>query len=242
MLFTPADLVFWQDEHLLAVNKPPGLLALPDGYDPDAPHLRGLLTPHYGPLWIVHRLDRETSGVILLARSAEAHRHLNTQFEQHQVSKLYLALAQGSPAWQAYTCRRPLRANAGHRHRTVPDDRRGKAAVTHFQVRQRLESYTLLEARPETGRTHQIRAHLALLGLPLVGDLLYGGAPLAGLARVALHAAQISFTHPASGAEQILAAPLAADFQQGLEQLVSKNTGVFDRDVQDSQDKTGDFV
>ena len=219
MFDAPQDLVFWQDEHLLAVNKPAGLLVLPDGYDPNAPHLRGILTPVYGRLWIVHRLDRETSGVLLLARSAEAHRSLNTQFECHQVRKQYLALVHGSPQWQEYTCRRSLRANVGHRHRTVPDDRKGKAAVTHFELCERLPGSSLLAAYPQTGRTHQIRAHLALLGLPLAGDELYGGAPLAGLERVALHAALVTFSHPATQAETTLAVPLAEDIQHALEAL-----------------------
>jgi 23S rRNA-/tRNA-specific pseudouridylate synthase len=128
------------------------------------------LEQEYGRLWIVHRLDRETSGVLLLARSAEAHRLLNTQFEQHLVSKIYHALVIGSPDWQKKTISLPLRPNGDRHHRTVVDRDKGKPAVTRLNVMERFDHYCLVEAIPETGRTHQIRAHLSALGLYIMGD------------------------------------------------------------------------
>jgi RluA family pseudouridine synthase len=189
--------VIFCDEALLVVDKPAGLHSLPDGYDPSLPHVRGLLEPEYGRLWMVHRLDRETSGVLVLARSAEAHRALNTQFEQHLVRKVYHARVVGLPQWQETTVRLPLRPNAGHRHRTIVDAQRGKPAVTHLRVLERFEAGALVEASPETGRTHQIRAHLAALGHPIVGDALYGGG--VSPAGLFLHARSLQVTHPLSG-------------------------------------------
>lgn len=227
--------ILFLDDHLLAINKPAGLGTLPDGYDPSLPHAKSLLEPRYGRLWIVHRLDKDTSGVLLLARTAAAHRHLNTQFERGEVEKVYHALVQGEVPWETQTIDLPLRANGDRRHRTVVDGERGKPALTGLHVLQRFRGYTLLEARPRTGRTHQIRAHLGAISLHLVGDTLYGGPPAlyrsdleSGpalpddepplIARPALHARSIGFLHPMSGERLCIDVPYPKDFELALEQ------------------------
>ncbi len=228
--------VLWSDEHLLVVNKPVGLPTLPDGYEPERPYLVGVLQASHGPLWVVHRLDRDTSGVLVLARTAEAHHALNAQFESRRVSKQYHALVKGAPAWDEQTVNLPLKPDADRRHRTLVKPE-GKPAVTHLHVLERLGPYTLIEARPETGRTHQIRAHLMACGLPIVADALYGdGAgiflsaikpdyrlkarsepPLLG--RLGLHAWSLAFEHPFSGELLTLHAPYPKDFGAALRQL-----------------------
>lgn len=215
----PENLLLHVDEAIAVVNKPAGLLTLPDGYDPAKPHLRALLEPHLGRLWIVHRLDRRTSGVLVLARTAEAHRHLNTQFERHQVRKVYHALVVGDPPWERRRINLPLRTNVGRRHRTVVDRQRGKPAQTEVRVLRRFGNFALVEAVPRTGRTHQIRAHLTAIGFPLVGDDLYGDPqhPVQGmLDRPALHALSLTFAHPASGETVTFEAPYPEDFQRLL--------------------------
>lgn len=229
--------ILYLDDHLLAINKPAGLGVLPDGYDRTLPHARSLLEPQYGRVWVVHRLDKDTSGALLLARTAAAHRHLNIQFEHGDVVKVYHALVRGEATWKEKTVDLPLRPNGDRRHRTVVDEKRGKVALTELHILQRFGGYTLLEARPRTGRTHQVRVHLAAVGMPLVGDALYGGP--AGLylsdlipgasrmddeqlliARPALHACSIGFVHPASGERLCVDAPYARDFQLALEACV----------------------
>jgi len=249
-------LVLWSDAHLLVVNKPAGLPSLPDGYDRQAPHLKSLLEPAFGRLWIVHRLDRDASGVIVLARSASAHQSLNNQFASRETTKLYHALVAGAPEWEEKDVRLQLRLDGDRRHRTVVDPRHGVDAHTHLRVLERYTSprtgkdarasgepglpafhhWALLEAAPTTGRTHQIRAHLSALGLPIIADRLYGGPNLelsqlkagyrAGQAverpligRLGLHARSLAFRHPASEETLAFTAPYPQDLQIALRQL-----------------------
>lgn len=233
----PEDLILYLDDLLLVINKPPGLPSLPDGYDPQAPHVKSVLEPGLGRLWMVHRLDKETSGVMLLARTAQAHRELNGQFERHEVSKVYHALVVGNPPWEQFLADQPLQADGDRRHRTVVDARGGKPAATHLVVLERFKGYSLVEARPQTGRTHQIRAHLAALGHPLLGDMLYGNNPglylselkpgfaktgcaeCALMRRVGLHARSLRFAHPEMGEYRTIEAPYSKDFKAALRQL-----------------------
>ena len=174
---------------------------------------------------------------MLLARSAEAHRSLNTQFEQHSVSKVYHALAVGDAAWKVKTVDLPLRPNGDRRHRTVIDPQNGKPAVTHFKVIERFPGYCLLEAKPETGRTHQIRAHLSSLGLPMIGDRLYrrhvykkheGNEPSSYYEHdkitwpercIGLHAKSIEISHPVTRESMKFSAPYPTYFKPALWQL-----------------------
>lgn len=221
---TPEVPILFSDEHLLAVNKPAGLPTLPDGYDKTAPCLIHLLGQQHDRVWVVHRLDKDTSGVIILARSAEIHRALNLAFDARHVHKVYHALAQGVPPWDECVIDLPLRPDGDRRHRTVIDRARGKPAVTRVCVLERFALHTLIEARPETGRTHQIRAHLAAIDLPLAGDALYGGA-MTLLARTGLHAYTLDLEHPLTHAPLHFTAPYPADFSAVLQQLRTGHAG-----------------
>jgi RluA family pseudouridine synthase len=211
----PEQLILWSDDSLLAVNKPSGMLTLPDGYDRNLPHLRSVLEPTYGRLWIVHRLDRDTSGIILLARSAGAHRHLNTQFQENRISKLYHALVLGQPPWENLTINDPLRPDGDRRHRTVVDPVKGKSATTKLRVLRRFDSYSLLGVAPLTGRTHQIRAHLKHVGYPILADPLYGDPAHPChtlLPRLGLHALSLTLVHPETKETMTFEAPYPQDF------------------------------
>jgi len=230
--------LIFEDLALLVVNKPAGLATLPDGYDPTLPHIKLLLERQFGRLWVVHRLDKATSGVLLIARSADAHRSLNSQFEQHTVSKVYHALVAGNPEWQEKTVDLPLRSNADRQHRTLVDPQLGKPAITHFMVLERFYHACLLQAIPETGRTHQIRAHLNAVDLAILGDKLYA-KPAApgkkvvgsfmeeeeGLIRMTggmgLHALSLEITHPLSGERLKFEAPYPQSLLTVLQHLRS---------------------
>lgn len=208
--------IIYEDTDILVVDKPPGIPVLPDGWDKAAPFLKRLLEGKYNRLWTVHRLDKITSGVLLFARNPAAHRLLNIQFEEHQVLKKYHAILVGVPSLSTIHATQPLRPNAGHSHHTVVDLINGKKASTHFQVLQKADEYTLVEASPETGRTHQIRAHAAALSHPILADVMYGSPPTDIIARPALHAFSLQFIHPKSGQISQYTAPYPADFQQAM--------------------------
>jgi RluA family pseudouridine synthase len=211
--------ILYDDENFIVVNKPPLLASVPGGWaDASAgENLVEQLTSAYGRIWIVHRLDRGTSGVILFARNAVSHRALSISFESHQVHKEYHALVCNVPNWEEHVARHLLRQDVGHAHRTVVDHLRGKSAVTRFRVLERFSSHSLLKAVPETGRTHQVRAHASALGFPLLGDKLYGAPQTDLIGRPALHAWSLSFTF--EGKSFSYTAPYPPDFSLALETL-----------------------
>ncbi|MFO7585163.1 MAG: RluA family pseudouridine synthase [Anaerolineales bacterium] len=211
--------VLYLDSSMLVVNKPAGIPVLPDGWDADSPYLVRRLSDEYDRLWVVHRLDKATSGTLLLARTAEAHRTLNLQFERRETEKVYHALVNGVPAWKEHTARHKLRVNVGHKHRTMVDHTRGKPAETAFKVLQRFADCALLECRPTTGRTHQIRVHAYALGHPLLGDSLYSAPPTDIIPRPALHALHLTISHPESGEWMTFEAPYPEDFAAALHKL-----------------------
>jgi RluA family pseudouridine synthase len=227
----------YSDDALLATDKPAGILSIPDRYDPDAPVAEAMLAKEWGRLYVVHRLDKDTSGVLLFARTAAAHKALGEAFESRSVSKAYRALVRGSPSWDETSCDLPLKADGDRLHRTIIDARRGKPSETAFVVIARYKDCALVEARPATGRTHQVRVHLAALGHPCVCDPLYGdGKPLLLsklkrrykgdllderplVSRAALHALWIEVPHPSTGAPLKVEAPLPKDLRAAIAQL-----------------------
>jgi RluA family pseudouridine synthase len=211
--------VIFEDQHLIVLEKPAGLSVLPDGWEKDSDYLVKMLDEVYGRIFIVHRLDKITSGVMVFARDAETHRSLNIQFENHEAQKTYHAILEGNPKWEHKVAKHPLRANVGHKHRTMVDDKNGKPSETRFRVIKRYPESALVEAQPMTGRTHQIRVHAYALGHPLVEDVLYGARDRYGLSRPMLHAQSLSFIHPVTMEKVRFSAAHPPDFDEALERL-----------------------
>jgi RluA family pseudouridine synthase len=208
--------IIFEDNSLLVVDKPAGLSVLPDGWEKDSEYLVKLLQETYGKVFIVHRLDKITSGVMVFARDAETHRALNIQFENHDAHKTYHAILEGNPKWDEKVAKHPLRANVGHKHRTMVDDKNGKPSETRFKIIKRYEDAALVEAKPMTGRTHQIRVHAYALGHPLVEDILYGSRDRYGFPRPMLHAQTLTFIHPTTNERVKFSAPRPEDFEEAL--------------------------
>lgn len=245
MRTTPDYTVIHVDDAIVVLNKRSGLLVAADRYDADAPRLDISAQKEFGTLFAVHRIDKDTSGCVIYARTAEAHRALSMQFEQRLVEKVYHCLVYGRPLWQQKCVAVKLLVDGDARHRTVPNARYGKDAVTDFALLGVAGAYSWLEARPRTGRTHQIRAHLKELGLSIVCDPLYSAnqkpvrlseikrswhgdaaceRPL--LSRLALHAYQLTVTHPVSGERRTFTAPYSKDMEATRKQLA----GIFGAD------------
>lgn len=211
--------IVYQDQHILVIDKPAGIPVLPDGWEKDAPYLVKLLEAEFGKVWIVHRLDKITSGVMVFARDAETHRALNIQFEKHEAEKTYHAILEGNPKWEEKTAKYSLRANVGHKHRTMVDDKNGKPSETRFRILKRYQAAALVEAKPVTGRTHQVRVHAYALGHPLLGDVLYGGRESNIIPRPALHALSLSIMHPHTNERMSFTAEYPQDFATALKLL-----------------------
>jgi 23S rRNA pseudouridine1911/1915/1917 synthase len=219
---SPRPRVLHQDEWLAVVDKPAGLIVHP------APGARGpTLVDALGDLLgggddprrpgIVHRLDRDTSGLLVVARDDRAHAALARMIAAREVSRRYLALVAGMPASRTGRIEAPLGRDHRAPERVVVGGRRPKDAVTHFEVLERVGSDALVEVALETGRTHQIRAHMQSIGHPVCGDRGYGGSGRHGLARQFLHAHHLAFRHPADGAELDFRSELPADLAEALE-------------------------
>ncbi|MET0554009.1 MAG: RluA family pseudouridine synthase [Vicinamibacteria bacterium] len=232
----PEDLplaVVHDDPRFLVVDKPAGLVVHPGAgassgtlvnallfHVHDLSGVGGVLRPG-----IVHRLDKGTSGLIVIAKDDAAHRALSSQFALREVRKQYVAVVHGVPAPATGTVDRPIGRDPVHRRRMAVDAPRARAARSSYAVRERLDGASLVDVRIHTGRTHQIRVHLASLGHPIAGDDLYGGrrtpsssrpdarAALDAFPRPALHAAQLAFRHPGTGAPLAFESPLPADLQ-----------------------------
>ena len=213
------EMILYKDDDILVVAKPAGISVTPEGWDQSKPCLHHLLREPYPDVMIAHRLDKDTSGVMVFARSADAHRVLSAQFEHHLVQKKYLALVNGVPDWEETSARHRLRVDVGKKHRTVVDHAHGMNSETLFKVIEKFNGYALVSAIPKTGRTHQIRVHLYAKGFPIVGDPLYGEYSSKLIGRAALHAAEIAFEHPAGQGWMRFECPLPPDIMDAIQKI-----------------------
>jgi 23S rRNA pseudouridine1911/1915/1917 synthase len=213
--------VAYEDEHLLVVDKPAGVVVHPARGHRSGTLAQALEGRAAGgeDAWragLVHRLDRDTSGLMVVAKSEEAHRRLKAMIQRREVTREYLALVLGRPPSRSGTIDAPIGRDRRVRTRVSTDTDEPREAVTHFAIAQQLPEATLLVVRLQTGRTHQIRAHLQAIGHPVAGDPEYGGAGAFGLERQFLHAARLAFTHPFTGEPLDLSSPLPEDLAKVL--------------------------
>ena len=219
--------IAYEDEHLFVVDKSAGLVV-----HPARGHREGTLSQLLGHTaaggkdpqraGIVHRLDRDTSGLLVVARSDEAHRLLQRALAERRIVREYLALVHGRPPARTGTIEAPIGRDPRVRTRMAVNGAHPREARTHFEIEKTLRGYALLRLRLDTGRTHQIRVHLQAIGHPVAGDPEYGQRGFAGasetlgLGRQFLHAARLSFAHPLGGAPIDVVSPLPADLQAAL--------------------------
>ena len=229
--------IVYEDQNLVVVNKPAGLLTIPDRWDQTKISLLGVMNETLSSsLRIVHRLDKETSGLILFAKNVQTQREISRQFETHEIEKTYLAIVEGEVKEEEGAIELPLDEDPQHPGMTHVDEKRGKPSVTRYTVGERFRGFTLLTVRPLSGRTHQIRVHLSVKGFPLAVDVLYGKRdalylselkpnfkqksagerPL--ISRLTLHAGGIRFKIP-GGEEMKLEVPPPKDLTVTLKYL-----------------------
>lgn len=224
----PLDVVY-EDRDVIVVNKPSGLVVHPAPGHPDGTLVNALLY-HCGESLsgiggalrpgIVHRIDRDTSGLIIAAKNDAAHQALSAQLQDHILARTYEAVVIGNLREDAGTVDAPIGRHRTDRKKMAVVDRGGKSAVTHWEVLERFPGYTYIRCRLETGRTHQIRVHMAYIGHPILGDTVYGAKKsVAGLTGQCLHAVGLRFLHPRSGEAVELSCPLDPEFTAVLEKL-----------------------
>lgn len=228
----------FEDEHIIVVNKPAGLLTLPDRYDSNKPNLVSFLKKKYPEIYVVHRLDKETSGIMIFAKNAESHKHLSNQFQERKVEKIYHAFVFGTPLENTgliknYLVEDPFQPGV---MRVAP---KGKLSITAWQTLETFKTYSILEATIHTGRMHQIRVHMKNLGHPLMVDAIYGHeeafylsslkgrafrlgkyeeeAPL--VSRTTLHAKKLALFHPADETWRTFEVPYPKDLNALYKQL-----------------------
>jgi 23S rRNA pseudouridine1911/1915/1917 synthase len=215
--------VAYEDEHLLVVDKPAGVVVHPSSGHDTGTLVHGVLGlgaagGEEARPGIVHRLDRDTSGLLVVARSEEAHERLKELVRRRELERTYLALVRGRPRSRTGRIEAPIGRDRRDPTRQSLDTDRPREAVTHFELEELLGQHALLRVRLETGRTHQIRVHLAAIGLPVVGDPVYG-APDPALGRQFLHATRLAFDHPFTGERIDVESPLPDDLQGYLADL-----------------------
>jgi len=238
--------ILFKDKNLLVINKPAGLLVIPDHWDPSLPNLIELLSLKYEPIqtndkqpvWVIHRIDKDTSGLVLFARNPDMHSALNQQFEKGKIEKKYLAVVRGIPQQSEGTIDLPIHQRPGKKFR-MEIHKDGKPAVTEYRIIEKFRQFSLLEVTPKTGRTHQIRVHMVSLGCPLAVDAIYGSNKGIGIHhlkkiyvkefeerersllinRLTLHARKINFIDPFTDESRSFEAHPAKDFMALLKAL-----------------------
>ena len=224
----PLDVVY-EDDDVIVVNKPVGMVVHPAPGHPDGTLVNALLY-HCGSSLsgingvlrpgIVHRIDRDTSGLIIAAKNDRAHLSLAAQLQDHTLARVYEAVAVGSLKEDSGTVDAPIGRHPVDRKKMAVDRKNGRPAVTHWSVLARYPGYTRVECRLETGRTHQIRVHMASIGHPLLGDVVYGSKkPFPGLAGQCLHAKRLRFLHPSTGEPVEVECPLPQWFTDVLKKI-----------------------
>lgn len=223
----PIDVVY-EDKDIIVVNKPKGMVVHPANGNPDGTLVNAIMAICKDSLsgiggeirpGIVHRLDKDTSGLLIVAKNDMAHVNMSEQIKRHEVKKTYIALVRGVVKENEATIDMPIgRSNSDRKKMAVTKN--GKNAVTHIKVLKRYDKYTLLEINIETGRTHQIRVHLAYIGYPVIGDYIYSnGKNEFGIVGQCLHAKSLEFKHPITGKDMKLEAPLPEYFEKVLQEL-----------------------
>jgi 23S rRNA pseudouridine1911/1915/1917 synthase len=225
--------IVYEDDFLIVINKPTGLIVHPGAGNPSGTMANALL--HHMPelrsvprVGIVHRLDKDTTGLLVVAKDLKTHTHLVEQLQKRTVSRKYIALVYGEMI-SGGTVDEPIGRHSVDRKRMAVKPSMGRPAITHYRIRKKYNGFTLLDVKLETGRTHQIRVHMSHIKFPIIGDLVYGRKMNAGknstlqllsnFPRQALHAAELSFVHPKKLSEVTFSALLPADFQELIDIL-----------------------
>ena len=227
----PVDIIY-EDKDIIVVNKPKGMVVHPANGNPDGTLVNAIMAICKDSLsgiggeirpGIVHRLDKDTSGLLIVAKNDMAHVNMSEQIKRHEVKKTYIALVRGIVKENEATIDMPIgRSNSDRKKMAVTKN--GKNAVTHIKVLKRYDKYTLLEINIETGRTHQIRVHLAHIGYPVIGDYIYSnGKNEFGIVGQCLHAKSLEFKHPITGKDMKLEAPLPEYFEKVLQELDTRS-------------------